>query len=117
MDGGTIRLTRLLGHSHALDLILTGRGVSGAEAMQMGLANRLVPAGQALPAAVALARELASRPQAALRSDRLSSYEQWSLPLTDALLREYEHGVATLSTGELFDGLEDYGTGGWRGPA
>jgi enoyl-CoA hydratase len=114
MDGGTIRLTRLLGHSNALDLILTGRGVSGEEALRMGLANRLVARGEALPAAIALAKDLASRPQAALRSDRLSSYEQWSLPLDDALVREYEHGISTLQTGELFGGLEDYASGGWR---
>jgi enoyl-CoA hydratase len=114
MDGGTIRLTRLLGHSHALDLILTGRGVSGEEALRMGLANRLVPPGEALPAALTLAREMASRPQAALRSDRLSSYEQWSMPIDEALKREYEHGMATLGTGELFGGLDDYASGGWR---
>jgi enoyl-CoA hydratase len=114
MDGGTIRLTRLLGHSHALDLILTGRGVSGEEALRMGLANRLVPTGEALDAAIALARELAFLPQAALRSDRLSSYEQWPLPLDEALLVEYRHGLATLETGELFAGLDDYASGGWR---
>jgi enoyl-CoA hydratase/carnithine racemase len=114
MDGGTIRLARLIGHSHALDLILTGRGVSGEEALRIGLANRLVSAGEALPAAITLAHEIASRPQAALRSDRLSSYEQWSLSLEDALSNEYDHGMATLQTGELFGGLEDYASGGWR---
>jgi enoyl-CoA hydratase len=114
MDGGTIRLARLLGHSHALDLILTGRGVHGEEALRMGLANRLVPRGETLPAALALAHELASRPQAAMRSDRLSSYEQWSLPLDEALSREYEHGMLTLRTGELFSGLERYASGEWR---
>jgi enoyl-CoA hydratase/carnithine racemase len=114
MDGGTIRLARLVGHSHALDMILTGRGVSGEEAYRMGLANRLVPPGQALPAATSLAHELASRPQAALRSDRLSSYEQWSLALDDALLNEYRHGMATLETGEMLTGLERYGSGAWR---
>ena len=114
MDGGTIRLARLLGHSHALDLILTGRGVHGEEAQRMGLANRLVPPGEALRAAIALAHDIASRPQAALRSDRRSSYEQWSLPLEDALLNEYNHGMATLQTGEMMTGLDRYESGDWR---
>jgi enoyl-CoA hydratase len=115
MDGGTIRLARLLGHSHALDLILTGRGVSGEEALRMGLANRLVPKGQAFAAAKELAREIASKPQSALRTDRLSSYEQWSRALPEALLREYEYGLEALRTGELRSGLERYASGGWRG--
>src|SRR5437867_9404911 len=114
MDGGTIRLGRLIGHSHALDLILTGRGVSGEEALRMGLANRLVPRGQALTAAMSLAREIASHPQAALRSDRLCSYEQWNLALAEALGAEYRRGIATLETGEMLGGLERYGSGRWR---
>src|SRR3954471_22750706 len=105
MDGGTIRLARLLGHSHALDLILTGRGVSGEEAQRMGLANRLVAPGAALAAAVALAHEIAARPQGALRGDRRSSYEQWTLALDDALANEYRRGMEALQTGELFGGL------------
>jgi enoyl-CoA hydratase len=114
MDGGTIRLARLIGHSHALDLILTGRGVSGEEALRMGLANRIVPPGSALEAALELAREIASRPQAALRSDRLSSYEQWSLALAEAISNEYEHGMRTLATGEMLQGLDRYGSGRWK---
>jgi enoyl-CoA hydratase/carnithine racemase len=114
MDGGTIRLVRLIGHSHALDLILTGRGVSGAEALRMGLANRVVPPGRALAEAMSLAREIASRPQAALRSDRLSSYEQWNLALAEALDGEYRHGMETLGTGEMIGGLERYASGSWR---
>src|SRR6185295_3283890 len=85
VDGGTVRLARMIGHSHALDLVLTGRGVSGDEAQRMGLANRLVEPGAARTAAVELARELAALPQVCLRHDRMSSYEQWSMSIDDAM--------------------------------
>ena len=116
VDGGTIRLPRLVGHSHALDLVLTGRGVHGDEALRMGLVNRLVPRGEALRAAVALAHEIAANPQAAMRSDRMSSYEQWSLDLDAALGREYELGIATIRDGEMRDGVERFNAGDWRRP-
>jgi enoyl-CoA hydratase len=88
--------------------------VSGEEAVRIRLANRLVASGEAVTAAVAVAHEIASRPQAALRSDRQSSYEQWSLSLDEALANEYRHGMATLETGELFEGLSRYSSGAWR---
>jgi enoyl-CoA hydratase len=88
--------------------------VSGEEALRMGLANRLVAPGRALAEAVSLAREIASKPQAAARGDRRSAYEQWSLALEDALANEYEHGMAALRTGELFEGLGRYEAGRTR---
>ncbi len=114
VDGGTVRLSRLLGHSHALDLILTGRGVSGDEAVRMGLVNRLVAPGQARTAAIELARSIAAFPQHCLRGDRRSSYDQWSLPLDEALGRETELGLATIRSGETLDGARRFAGGEGR---
>jgi enoyl-CoA hydratase len=111
VDGGTIRLPRLIGHSHALDLILTGRGVSGEEALRLGLANRLVEPGEARAAAVALATELAALPQRCMREDRASSYAQWGLDLPDALRTEYDHGMRVISDPEMLAGVTRF-TGG-----
>src|SRR6266540_6943338 len=114
IDGGTVRLPRLIGHSRAMDMILTGRGVSGEEALGMGLANRVVEPGAALDGAVALAHELARLPQVCLRSDRRSSYEQWALPLDAALRNEYELGVATVASGETLEGASRFASGAGR---
>ena len=104
VDGGTVRLPRLIGHSHALDLILTGRGVSGDEALSMGLVNRMTDPGGALDAARALAHELAELPPRCLREDRLSSYEQWGRPLDEAMRIELRHAQSTLASGEALEG-------------
>ena len=96
IDGGTIRLPRLIGLSRALDLILTGRPVGSAEALSIGLANRVVPNGTARLAAESLARDLAQFPQVCLRGDRLSAYEQFGMSLDDALANEFNHGQVAL---------------------
>ncbi|HJN50969.1 MAG: crotonase/enoyl-CoA hydratase family protein [Pseudomonadales bacterium] len=114
VDGGTIRLTRMLGHSHALDLILTGRGVSGEEARSMGLANRLVPNGEALDAAVELAGQLARFPQLCMRSDRTSSYRQWNLDLNAALVEETRLGLEVIRSGETREGAKRFAEGEGR---
>src|ERR1700742_3638905 len=89
IDGGTVRLPRLIGHSRAMDMILTGRAVAAEEALAIGLANRVVPKGQARQAAEELAAQLAALPQQCLRSDRLSALQQWGLPDAEAIDQEF----------------------------
>lgn len=113
-DGGTIRLPRLIGQSHALDMILTGRGVSGEEALRIGLANRLVEPGQALEGAIELAKRVASFPQLCMRSDRRSAYEQWSMTLPDALLHETRLGLDVIRSGETLAGATRFASGAGR---
>jgi enoyl-CoA hydratase len=114
VDLGTIRLPRLIGHGRAMDLILTGRSVAAAEALQIGLINRCVPDGEALPAAIALAQQLSSFPQTAMRHDRLSLIEQWGLREDQAVANEIAHGLVTLASGETTAGAKTFGGGAGR---
>ena len=116
IDGGTVRLPRLIGHSRALDMILTGREVGAREAYDWGLANRLVPEGQALAEAKALAEQLAKFPQTCLRSDRRSSYEQWGLDVAAALVNEGKRGAPALQQ-ESRAGAARFAAGKGRGGA
>jgi enoyl-CoA hydratase len=114
LDLGTVRLPRLIGQSHAMDLILTGRGVSGEEALRMGLANRLVPHGKALEAALRLAHQIARFPQRCLTSDRLSAYEQWFLSGDDAWRNELRRGLDVIASGEPLTGAAAFAKGQGR---
>lgn len=114
VDGGTVRLPRLVGQSHALDLVLTGRPVGGPEALRMGLVNRLVAPGAALPSAVALAHELAALPQTCMRNDRRSLLRQWGHDEADALATEARLGLLTIASGETGEGARRFASGAGR---
>lgn len=117
IDLGTIRLPRLIGHSRAMDLILTGRPVEAQEALAMGLANRVVPKGQALFAAMELASQLSAFPQLCMRNDRLSALAQWSLDWDEATAFEVKVGMETLRTGSAVEGATRFASGQGRGGA
>jgi enoyl-CoA hydratase len=114
MDGGTVRLPRIVGHGRALDMILTGRPVGADEALAMGLANRVVPRGSARREAEALARDLCRFPQICMRADRRSAYEQWGQPLDVALYGEWQIGMEAIRVGETFAGASRFAAGHGR---
>ena len=113
IDGGTVRLPRLIGMGHAMDLILTGRKVEAVEALQMGLCNRVVPKGKALEAALELARQLCRFPQKTMLADRMSAYTQWDMDLPHALHQEWERGKHCIGAG--IEGAGRFTSGEGRG--
>ena len=114
IDGGTVRLPRLIGLGRALDLILTGRAVTAGEALAIGLASRVVPRGTAREAAEALAADIAAFPQTCMRGDRASAYEQHDLPLDRALANELAHGMRSLTDPEMIAGTQRFAAGAGR---
>src|SRR5438552_5374615 len=115
VDGGTVRLARIVGQGLAMDLILTGRPIGAEEAERHGLVNRLVEPGRALDEAIALAQRIAGFPQTGLRNDRLSLLEQWGLPLDRALENELRWGRKTMESGEALAGARRFANGEGRG--
>jgi len=111
IDGGTVRLPRLIGMSRALDLILTGRPVNADEALQIGLVNRVCAAGQARATAEQLALEISRFPAVCMRSDRISAYEQWDLSLESAIINEFQRGMAVIRSGETLAGADRFQSG------
>jgi enoyl-CoA hydratase len=111
IDGGTIRLPRLIGLSRAMDMILTGRAVNADEALSWGLANRVVPDGQSREEAEKLAREIAKFPQTCMRNDRISSYQQFGMDLVGAMNNEFELGLKTIASGEHLEGSKAFSRG------
>jgi len=114
IDGGTIRLPRMIGASRALDMIITGRPVSAEEAYAFGLVNRVAETGGALDAAIELGRDIARFPQVCMRADRLSSIRQWDLSFSDALAREFEGGMRAVASGETQAGAARFASGEGR---
>ena len=114
IDGGTVRLPRLVGHSRAMDMILTGRAVHAEEALAIGLANRVVEDGTALDSALEMARKLSHFPQHCLRSDRLSALQQWGMAEAEAIGREYALGLGVVESMETLHGASRFAAGRGR---